>query len=249
MTAVADDPSQARDPLVWAGVVGSLVLGVVFVRHIRRARDPVMEFDLVARQPFLAANLYNLFFGAAVFGFFSFLPTYAVLVYGMSSFLSGAVLTPRAIAMIVSSVLTSLYVIRLGYRLPMLAGMALVALMLLLLGPGWTSVEIGPVQLGGFWLLAAILVIGGFGMGLSNPSSSNAALDLAPDRAAALTGIRSMFRLTGGVLSIAGIVVALTVFPDKGRGLATIYAWLAVPLLLAAPLAFIIPDSARKRRV
>jgi hypothetical protein len=57
-----------------------------------------------------------------------------------------------------------------------------------------------------------------------------------------------MFRLTGGVLSIAGIVLALTLFPDKGRGLASIYAWLAVPLLLAAPLAFMIPDSARERR-
>ena len=81
------------------------------------------------------------------------------------------------------------------------------------------------------------------GNGLSTPSSSNAALDLAPDRAAALTGIRNMFRLTGGVISIAVVVVALTFLPDQARGLATIFALLAVPILLAAPLALLIPDT------
>jgi MFS family permease len=148
---------------------------------------------------------------------------------------------------VTTAVLASVYIIRLGYRLPMLIGMALVALMLVLLGPGWTQVKIGPVTFGGFWFLASILTIGAVGNGLSTQSSSNAALDLAPDRAAALTGIRNMFRLTGGVISISVVVVGLTFFQDQARGLATIFALLAVPILLAAPLALLIPDTARER--
>jgi hypothetical protein len=69
---------------------------------------------------------------------------------------------------------------------------------------------------------------------------------MAPDRAAALTGIRNMFRLTGGVISIAAMVVALTLFSDQALGLATIFGWLALPVLLAAPLAFAIPDTRRR---
>jgi EmrB/QacA subfamily drug resistance transporter len=248
LTAAADDASLWTGPLVWLGIGASVALFAAFVAYIRHAIDPLMDFRLVARQPFLAANLYNLFFGAVVFGFFSFVPTYAVLVFGMDAFLSGAVLTPRAIAMVATSVLTSLYIMKLGYRLPMLVGMALVAVALLILGQGRTSVDIGSWTFGGFWFLAAILVVGAVGNGLSNPTSSNAALDLAPDKAAALTGIRSMFRLTGGVVSISLVVVALTFFPDQAQGLATIFGWLAAPILLAAPLALLMPDSSRKRR-
>jgi EmrB/QacA subfamily drug resistance transporter len=247
LTAAGDDPSLWQGATIWIGIAVSVVLFAAFIWYIKHADDPVMEYRLVATPPFLAANLYNLFFGAAAFGFFSFLPTYAVLVFGMDAFESGAVLTPRAIVSVTTAVLASVYIIRLGYRLPMLIGMALVALMLVLLGPGWTQVKIGPVTFGGFWFLASILTIGAVGNGLSTPSSSNAALDLAPDRAAALTGIRNMFRLTGGVISISVVVVGLTFFQDQARGLATIFALLAVPILLAAPLALLIPDTARER--
>ena len=39
-------------------------------------------------------------------------------------------------------------------------------------------------------------------MGLANPASNNAAIDQAPDKAASITGIRCMFRLAGGTISI-----------------------------------------------
>lgn len=248
MTAAADDPALWTNPLLWGAVVASVALAGVFLWHIRHTDDPVMEYELVAHQPFLSANLYNLLFGAAAFGFFSFIPTYAVYRFGFSALLSGTVLTPRAVAMIVSSVLASLYVIRLGYRLPMLVGMGLVGLTLVLLGTGWTGVSLGGVRLEGFWFLAAVVCFSGVGMGLSNPASSNAALDLAPEKAAVLTGIRSMFRLTGGMLSIAGVVLGLTFFPDQAQGLSVIFGVLSLSLLAAVPLVFTIPDTARARR-
>ena len=178
--------------------MASVVLLVLFLRHIRRPPNPLVHYNLVARNPFLAANLYNFFFGAAAFGFSSFMPYYAVVKFGMRHRQSGAVLTPRAIAMIVVSTVASLYVIRLGYRLPMMGGMALVLTSLLLLGQGWTEVHIGGVTLraSGCWPRSS--AFGGVGMGLAAPASSNAGLDLAPQEAAAITGLRGMFRQTGG---------------------------------------------------
>jgi EmrB/QacA subfamily drug resistance transporter len=249
MTAAGQDPSLWRQPWPWLAVVVSGSLVVVFLRYIRRARDPVMDYQLVARPPFLAANLYNLFFGAAVFGVSAFIPTYAVSHFGMTPLLSGAVLTPRSISIIATSIFASLWLIRLGYRIPMLVGSALVTVMLLLLGSGWTAVQIGPLSLSGFWLLASILTIGGAGLGLANPASNNASLDMAPERAAALTGVRSMFRLTGGVLSVTAISVALTFFPDRGQGLSVIFGSLSLAMLVVVPLTLSIPDSARARRL
>lgn len=249
MTAAGNDPALWHDPRALLAVLLSVALIVVFLRYIRGAANPVMDYALVARQPFLAANLYNLFFGAAVFGVSAFIPTYAVSHFGMSPLLSGAVLTPRSIAIIVTSIFASLWLIRLGYRKPMLVGSALVTLMLLLLGTGWTSLQIGPLAITGFPLLAAMLFIGGTGLGLANPASNNASLDLAPERAAALTGVRSMFRLTGGVLSVTGISLALTFFPDRGQGLAVIFGSLSVAMLIVVPLTLSIPDSARERHL
>jgi EmrB/QacA subfamily drug resistance transporter len=249
MSVAGEDPALWHDPRAVLAILLSLTLIVLFVRYIRRARDPVMDYQLVARQPFLAANLYNLFFGAAVFGVSSFIPTYAVSHFGMSPLLSGAVLTPRSIAIIVTSLFASLWLIRMGYRKPMLIGSALVTAMLLLLGTGWTSVQLGGVTISGFPLLASMLFIGGAGLGLANPASNNASLDLAPERAAALTGVRSMFRLTGGVLSVTGISLALTFFPDRGQGLSMIFGWLSVAMLIVVPLTLSIPDTARERRL
>ncbi len=249
MTAAGEDPNLWHQPYALVSVLVSVALVVLFLRYIRRAPDPVMDYQLVARQPFLAANLYNLFFGAAVFGVSAYIPTYAVSHFGMSPLMSGAVLTPRSISIIVTSILASLWLIRLGYRMPMLVGSGLVTVMLLLLGTGWTSVTVGPLTISGFPLLAGILTIGGAGLGLANPSSNNASLDLAPERAAALTGVRSMFRLTGGAISVTGVSLALTFFPDRGQGLATIFGSLSLAMVVVVPLTLSIPDTARQRRL
>ena len=247
MTAAGDDPDLWHTPFLWIALVISVGLFVLFLRHIKRTEDPVMDYHLVAHQPFLAANLYNVVFGACVFGISSFIPYYAVTHYGMSTLLSGTVLTPRAIAMSVTAMVASVWIIKTGYRWPMLTGVLAISAMLFCLGMGWTEAYVGGVRIDGFWLLAGTLVLGGIGMGISNPASNNATLDFAPDRAAAMTGVRGMFRLTGGVLSVATIVLVLTFFPDRGQGLSVIFLVLSGAVLLAVPLALMIPDMAAER--
>lgn len=247
MTALGDSPTSWREPLPWGLIAVSLVLLAIFLRHIKRTEGALMDYRLVVRSPFLAANLYNLCFGAAAFGFFSFVPYYAVVKFGLTTQQSGMVITPRALLMIATSTIASIFLIRLGYRLPMLIGMGLVMTSLILLGLGQTSVRLGGVTLEGFWLMAGIVSFSGLGMGLAAPSSSNAALDLAPQQAAELTGLRTMFRMTGGVIGIAGVVTALSFFPDQGEGLTRIFLVLAGILMLTIPLTLMIPDTAKAK--
>jgi hypothetical protein len=49
------------------------------------------------------------------------------------------------------------------------------------------------------------------------------------------------------VSGVAGVVLALSFFPDQAQGLAIVFAVLAGVLLLAVPLVFLIPDLARQR--
>ena len=247
MTALGNAPSFWQSPWFWVLLLVSAASLVLLLRHLRVAANPLVDFELIAGQPFLAANLYNLLFGAAAFGFFSFVPYYAVVRYGLTPFESGAVLTPRALMMIGATTVASLYVIKLGYHVPMLTGMGLVALSLVLLSFGWTSLDLGPLHVSGFWLLAMIVSLSGLGMGFAAPASNNAALDLAPRRAAQLTGLRGMFRQTGGAIGIAAIVLVLSLVPDQAQGLSTVFAVLAGVLLLTVPLTLMIPDTARQR--
>jgi len=247
MTALGNDAMLLSSPGLWGLFLLSGALFVLFLQHIRKAAAPLVRYELVVRNPYLAANLYNFFYGGVAFGFSSFVPYYAVLQYGLSPFESGAVLTPRAIANIGATVLASLYIIRLGYRLPMVSGVLLISLSLALLGQGWTAVQLGPLALSGFWLLAAIITISGIGVGLGGPAANNASLDLAPRELAALTGLRGMFRQTGGAIGTAAVVLALSFYTDKAHGLSVIFVALAGVLLLTVPLAFMIPDMARER--
>jgi EmrB/QacA subfamily drug resistance transporter len=243
MTLIADDPSRVSNPLIWSLFVVSAILAVAFVGHVRHTPNAVMEYRLLARSPFLAANIYNFLFGAVTMGFYSFIPYYAVVKFGLTSFESAAVLTPRAVVVTFASMLASLYVKRLGYRVPMLIGMLFVAVTFVLMAQGWSSVQVGGVAVSGFWLLAIIITIGGVGMGLANPASSNAAIDQAPDKAASITGIRGTFRLAGGTISISCVVLALSFFSDQAAALDTIFMVFTGLLLVTVPLVLMIPEA------
>ena len=92
-----------------------------------------------------------------------------------------------------------------------------------------------------------LIVFDNRGMGLSGPASNNAALDLVPEKAASITGIRGLFRSTGGVLGTALFVLVLELSPDKAAGLRSIFGVLSLILLATIPIVFLIPDTARER--
>jgi len=247
LTLLGDDPALVRSPMFWLLVASSVVLLGAFIRQERRAPDPILDLSLVTRHPFLVVNLYNVMTGACTQGFFSFIPYYVVMQYTMGPMESGAILTPRSLVMIVTSTCTSFLLQRVGYRRPMLAGIACVITVLFILGQGWNGLGVGPLQSGPLGLLLMLMALSGFGMGLLVPSSNNAGLDLLPERAGVITGIRGLFRSTGGVLGTAVIVLWLELSPDKAAGMRQIFTILGFLMLATMPLVFLIPDSARDR--
>jgi len=248
LTLLGNNPAFISSPVFWLLLAGSVVLLVLFVRQERRTPEPILDLSLVTRPPFLVANIFNVLTGACFAGFFSFIPYYATVQYGMGPLESGAILTPRSLTMIVVSTTTSFLLPRIGYRLPMLAGMICVTIALSLLGVGFEAVRIGTVVIDPLLPLLAIMSLSGLGMGMLIPSSSNAGLDMLPNRAAVLSGIRGLFHNTGGVLGTAIIVLWLALHEDKAAGLQSVFTALGVVMLCALPLVFLIPDAAMDRR-
>ena len=90
------------------------------------------------------------------------------------------------------------------------------------------------------------MAIGGIGMGIANPAANNALLDLVPEKVASVTGMRGMFRISGGIFGTAGVVLYLSFYQDKALGLQHVALFFALLLLCLIPVIFMIPDKVRQ---
>ena len=225
----------------------AVVQFALFVRHEDRTSSPMIDMRLLRWRPFVAVNVYNFLFGAVVFGVTGFIPYYATTAFGMTPGQNGLLLTPRSITMIIVSALTSLFIIRFRYRAPMIAGLVIIAGSLFVLSRGYHDLTIMGIGLHSMVLLASLVALVGVGMGIANPASNNAALDLIPGKVAAATGMRGMSRSVGGVLGTAAVSLVLSYFPDKAQGMQYIYLGLAAIMIIIIPVVFMIPDTAADR--
>jgi MFS family permease len=182
-------------------------------------------------------------FGAGIIGIMSLIPLFAVTVYGMSYLESGLILVPRGAAVTATSLLTSLLLMRLGYRLPILVGTSLAALSLVLLSlePHQLARLVG--DLSSTTSLTLILLLMGIGVGMAAPAANNACIELMPERVATITGVRGMFRQAGGAVSVTVATVVLHESATMAAGFRIIFIALAVALLATIPAILAMPRS------
>lgn len=246
MTVWGNQINFSLQVAIWA-VVGLIGLAI-FVWYEGHTSDPMIELRLLKERAFFAANLYNFLYGGLVFGFFSFIPLYAMTKYGMSATDAGFILTPRAIAMIALSAVSSFLLIKIGYRAPMIVGVILISIGLYFFAMDWSHPTLFGHPVSVVVFLSLLLTITGLGIGIGGPAANNAAIDLMPEAVARITGLRGMFRTTGGVLGTAAIVLILAHYKDQAQGLEHIFKGLSILVLLVIPPVFLIPDGARRKR-
>lgn len=124
---------------------------------------------------------------------------------------------------------------RTGYRWPIAAGFVLCA-------AGMAATASSPHWLTTYAWLAVGTAICGIGMGLCTPAANNATLQLAPEQAAAVAGLRGMFRQAGAIsaVSITAAIVARS--SDPGLAQARIFLVFAGILIVALPLVLAVPE-------
>ena len=85
---------------------------LAFIKYENKIPNPVIDLQTFRNKPFIAINLYNLILGACNFGISAFIPFYMVSIYGVSTLISGAILTPRSILVIITSAITSMFIVK-----------------------------------------------------------------------------------------------------------------------------------------
>lgn len=236
------------DPvLVATSLAVSLIALAVLVRHERRTATPIIDLDLLSRREFASLNLLSFSFGMSWIGVASTIPLYAQNAYHLSVASSGALLSPRAAVMVVSSSIAAYFLPRTGFRKPMLLGMLGLVATLIVLGQGLHEPAVAGVTIPNFtWLLVVVGSAGVF-FGIANPAMNNAGIDLAPDRIASIAGLRGMFMNLGGTIGISFVILIASRAENIGDGLDLAYTVLAVVLLLSLLAVRAVPELARTR--
>jgi MFS family permease len=228
---------------LFAAAVISLI---AFYQREGRVENPMIDLEFIKSNPFLAANVFNLFYGMAALGIMQFIPLFATSVYGMSTIASGVILTPLSAGMLIGSIITSIMLPKWGYRGPMLTGTGIIVFCLIMLGLEPSKIIIFGIQLSDAVVIGVILFLTGLGMGIISPAANNACIDLLPQRIGTITGLRGMFRQGGSAISIALTSLLLEVIPDMNRGFTVVFYGLAVILLITTPVIFLMPKSAKE---
>jgi EmrB/QacA subfamily drug resistance transporter len=206
-----------------------------FVRHSARARSPFISLRFLTGRGFAVMNMLNFLYGSTVLGFAPLVPLYAEERFGMAPLPAGTLLTARAVGMIATAGLAVYLLRRTGYRWPIALGFVLCAL-------GLIATAASPHGMTVYTWLAIGTGICGIGAGISTPASNNATLQLAPEHAAAVAGLRGMFRQAGAItaVSITAAVVARSANP--GIAQAHVFLIFAGVLIAALPFVLLVPE-------
>jgi MFS family permease len=144
-----------------ADVIIPLVIGVAllaaFAGYALRRAQPLVEIRLLAKRTVASSSAVLFFSGFSLYGALLLMPLYYQDVRGASALAAGVMLVPQGVGALLSRTVAGSNIDRFGPRLFAVAGFAIVAAATVpfaLAGPHTSA-----------WLLAAWMVIRGFGLG------------------------------------------------------------------------------------
>ena len=237
ITSLGIQGTTLYDPVFLLPGVSALVALYLLIRHTRRSAEPFIPARLLHARGFAVMNSLNLLWGIVGFGVASLAPLYAEDRYHLAALSAGTLLAARGVGAIVVGAAAAMAIRRTGYRVPLIAGFAVVAV-------GTAAMAIAPrFGLSPYVWLSIGAGITGLGNGIANPASRNACLQVAPDEVAAITGLRQMFVFTGIIFSVSTVTAILNRSANPGLAQAHIL-WVVAGVLLVVmvPLVFRVPE-------
>ncbi|MCV6976196.1 MFS transporter [Mycobacterium bourgelatii] len=184
------------DPTVYGCLAGGILLAVVFGFFELRRKHPLLDIRVFRRPDMLtgAIGMTTLFF--AIFGFFFLIMQYLQLVIGYSPLQTAVALCPLAVPLFICAALTQWYLPRLGLRISVAGGLAILAAGLLCM----CLLEADST----YFDLAWPMLVLSTGMGICNAPSTTAITGAVPlSKQGVASAINDTTRELGGALGIA----------------------------------------------
>jgi len=240
------------DPRTIGLLVLAAVLLAVFVLVERRVASPLVDLVVNARPSLLLTNIASLCIGFALFASFigtaSYVqaPTSTGYGFGSSVLASGLAMLPSGLAMLALSPVSALLSTRLGPKITLAIGGAVVAL-------GFLG---RIIFTGSFTEIVVWTTVAGAGTGIAYAAMPSLILRAAPaDELAAANGLNTLARSVGSSLAsaIGGTLLAAQTISLGGFDLPslgayrTLFGICAGAALLGAVVALVIPTADRDR--
>lgn len=225
-----------RPPVILALIVAAVGLAA-FLLVQARVRNPMMPLDLFRSAGMRIALGVGFAFMISNFGTVFVNSLYLQQHLGLTPLLAGLVFLPSAAFSIAGNVISGSLANRYGARVPVVGGLATMALGLLGM--------IATASLGHAWTTGAFTILTGVGGAVAMPPATSVVLASVPmQRAGVASAVFNTFRQIGGAVAIAvfGALVA-----DAGhfvRGMQISFTVAALAVLLAAVAALRIPREA-----
>ncbi|MGD9622921.1 MAG: MFS transporter [Mycolicibacterium sp.] len=184
------------NPLVGGCLAGGLMLAVFFGFVELRRAHPLLDMRVFSRPDMLAGSITmtTLFF--AIFGFFFLIMQHLQLVVGYSPLQTAVALCPLAVPLLIIALFTQWYLPRLGLRISVAAGLAILAV-------GLLSMRLVDADSTYFDLAWPMLVLS-IGMGICNAPATTAITGAVPlSKQGVASAINDTTRELGGALGIA----------------------------------------------
>ena len=178
------------------GIVGAVALLLVFAWWELRTPAPLLDVNLFRNMRFTAASLAITLGFFALFGFIFLVTQYLQLVKGYSALQAGVRTLPFAIAMVVAAVSSPKVVQRIGTKLVVAAGLALMA--------GGFAIASTNDASTSYAVIASAMVLMGFGLGsAAAPATESILASLPREKAGVGSAVNDTTREVGGTLGVA----------------------------------------------
>lgn len=182
---------------------GALVLGVLFIWVERRAPDPVVPLNLFRNRVVAVAVVAGFMAGVAMFGGISFVPLFAQGALGSTATAAGSLLTPLMLSWVGLSIVGGRLMLRVGYRVMTVAGLAVLTLGFALLSNYQRTTP-------RVWLYADLMLIGA-GLGMTMLTLLIAVQQAVPRaQLGVATSLNQFSRSIGGAVGVAIMGAVLT---------------------------------------
>ncbi|MEP9380065.1 DHA2 family efflux MFS transporter permease subunit [Aquabacter sp. CN5-332] len=195
----ASGPAGGPDLLAWLSLGGGALIFAIFIRWELRVKAPLVKIGLFSSRAFAGANLYTLAVFIALNALLFFLPMTVISAWNVPEWQASLLLLPLALAIGVLSGTAGRLADRIGPRLPMTIGAAIV-------GVAFAGVALS-MPYREFWILTLpLLSVMGLGMAALVSPLSTAALAAAPEVDSGLaSGINNAVARAGGLIAVAAL--------------------------------------------
>jgi len=195
---IRGNPEGWGSTVILACLIGAVVLFLLFLAIERRTRFPMLDLTLFRKPAFNGVSAVAFALSAGMFALFLYITIYMQGVLEYSPLETGLRFLPLTVLGFVASPIAGVLLNRVPLRVLLGVGLTLVGIALVLMhgvtpSSSWTTLLVG-------------FIVGGFGIGLTNPAIGQGAIAVVPPEKAGMgSGINSTFRQVGIATGVASL--------------------------------------------